>query len=68
MKWKPWKDYEADKEILPIKRPPCESCFYWKPIRKYFSYGVSFGIFDGIICCHSKNMLPDFSCWKGRGR
>lgn len=64
--WKPWEIYKQDSEVLDIKKPPCQWCRFWKPQRKYSHCG-SYGItFNGIVCCHAKEMHSDFSCFKKR--
>lgn len=57
--WQPWKDYKKELELLPIRRPPCEFCKNWKPVRLYRG-----SEFDGVRCCHSGSMSSDFSCFK----
>jgi hypothetical protein len=61
-RWEPWNDYKPETEYLPIERPPCEHCKYWKPHRKYASHG-----YEGIACCCNAEMEHDFSCFKGKG-
>lgn len=57
--WKPWEAFKPIEDILPLQGPPCQHCENWRPIRKYSSVG-----YNGVVCCHSKEMEHDFSCYK----
>jgi len=58
--WAPWEVYKKNQVVLPIYRPPCEACAYWRPIRQYTSAGA----FCGVRLCHGEDMHPDFSCFR----
>lgn len=64
--WRPWEQFKADQEVLPIPAPPCPSCRYWHPIRNYVNLPSYFGQFDGVRLCHAQEMERDFSCFRDR--
>ena len=60
--WFPWVTYAVDdvaEELLPIKGPPCSTCEFWAPMRKWAKIGKRLK-FDGIVCCHADEMWDDF--------
>ena len=63
--WKPWEQFKATAEVLPIHEPPCPSCHFWNPQRKWTEYLAS-QQFDGVILCHNEDMHGDFSCYRVR--
>lgn len=62
--FKPWVEFEKDAETIPVDAPPCVHCAFWKPQRKYVSWGERGSVFDGVVLCHSDGMHSDFSCFK----
>lgn len=63
MKWQPWIDFkkDADSDIPEIKEPPCKTCTFFRPQRRYLHDGS----FDGVQLCHKPGGPErDFSCYK----
>ena len=63
--WAPWVTYASEtvaEELLPIKGPPCSTCEFWAPMRRWVQLKDRLK-FDGIVCCHADEMWGDFSCY-----
>lgn len=71
IRWQPWNDFEAPFsprnaiETLPIREPPCKTCYYFQPKRTYRFLGYEI-IYDGVLICSLKcdDMMNDFSCYR----
>lgn len=46
-------------EYLPLA-PPCVDCKFWSPEFCWPS--------GGLICCHSEERFPDFSCFEEKSK
>lgn len=63
MQWKPWDDFKADPERLPIEEPPCRSCKHFRPHRTFTQTGRFNGV---VICANIGEQCNDFSCYRPR--
>lgn len=62
--WEPWEKYKPtnNDNVLPIKEPPCKSCKFFLPHRKYFQDGT----YNGVTICGKDYMCHDFSCYSSK--
>ena len=67
-KWNPWDQSKQEAPAAINKHntmsgPPCALCVFWKPQVQFMHTGNGY-VYDGIRCCHSREMHHDFSCFK----
>lgn len=58
-RWQPWIDFQEKPDLLPIEGPPCKTCAFWMPIRRYHP---EYKTYVGVQLCHAQEMRPDFGC------
>jgi hypothetical protein len=54
--WEPWEQNQI--KLNKIKRPPCEHCLYWEPVKRKTETDY------GARLCHAPDMYSDFSCFQ----